>query len=99
VRVQAFATMQNREISTSLAADALKSMIKGSDKEVTIEKVQKDVARYYNITIEDLKGRRRVKAIVIPRQIAMYLARELTDASFPKIGSEFGGKDHTTVLH
>ncbi|SHE88996.1 chromosomal replication initiator protein [Atopostipes suicloacalis DSM 15692] len=99
VRVQAFATMQNREISTSLAADALKSMIKGSDKEVTIEKIQKDVARYYNITIEDLKGRRRVKAIVTPRQIAMYLARELTDASFPKIGSEFGGKDHTTVLH
>ena len=99
VRVQAFATMQNREISTSLAADALKSMIKGSDKEVTIDKIQQDVARYYHITVEDLKGKRRVKAIVTPRQIAMYLARELTDASFPKIGSEFGGKDHTTVLH
>lgn len=99
VRVQAFATMQNREITTSLAADALKSMIKGLDKEVTIGKIQQDVARYYHITVEDLKGRRRVKAIVTPRQIAMYLARELTDASFPKIGSEFGGKDHTTVLH
>lgn len=99
VRVQAFATMQNREITTSLAADALKSMIKGLDKEVTIGKIQQDVARYYHITVEDLKGKRRVKAIVTPRQIAMYLARELTDASFPKIGSEFGGKDHTTVLH
>lgn len=99
VRVQAFATMQNREITTSLAADALKSMIKGLDKEVTISKIQQDVARYYHITVEDLKGKRRVKAIVTPRQIAMYLARELTDASFPKIGSEFGGKDHTTVLH
>lgn len=99
VRVQAFATMQNREITTSLAADALKSMIKGLDKEVTIGKIQQDVARYYHITVDDLKGRRRVKAIVTPRQIAMYLARELTDASFPKIGSEFGGKDHTTVLH
>jgi len=99
VRVQAFSTMQNREITTSLAADALKSMIKGSDKEITIDKIQKDVARYYHITVDDLKGKRRVKAIVTPRQIAMYLAREMTDASFPKIGAEFGGKDHTTVLH
>ncbi len=99
VRVQAFATMQNREITTSLAADALKSMVKSADKEVTIAKIQQDVARFYNITVEDLKGRRRVKSIVTPRQIAMYLAREMTDASFPKIGSEFGGKDHTTVLH
>ena len=99
VRVQAFSTMQNREISTSLAADALKSMIKDSDKEVTIDKIQKDVASYYHVTVDDLKGKRRVKAIVIPRQIAMYLARELTGASLPKIGAEFGGKDHTTVLH
>ena len=99
VRVQAYATMQNKEITTSLAADALKSMIKGSDKELTIEKIQEDVAKYYKISVADLKGRRRVKAIVIPRQIAMYLARELTEASFPKLGAEFGGKDHTTVLH
>jgi len=99
VRVQAYATMQNKEITTSLAADALKSMIKGADKELTIEKIQQDVARYYQISVEDIKGRRRVKAIVTPRQIAMYLSRELTDESFPKIGDEFGGKDHTTVLH
>lgn len=99
VRVQAFATMNNQEITTSLAADALKSMIKQSDKEVTISKIQEEVARFYQITVDDLKGRRRVKTIVIPRQIAMYLARELTEASFPKIGDEFGGKDHTTVLH
>lgn len=99
VRVQAFATMQNREITTSLAADALKSMIKTMDKDVTIRGVQDEVAKYYHITVDDLKGKRRVKAIVTPRQIAMYLARELTQASFPKIGDEFGGKDHTTVLH
>ena len=99
VRVQAYATMQNLEITTSLAADALKSMIKDSDKELSIEQIQEDVADYYQITVDDLKGKRRVKTIVIPRQIAMYLARELTDASFPKIGAEFGGKDHTTVLH
>src|SRR5690625_3550068 len=74
-------------------------MIKGLDKEVTIGKIQQDVARYYHVTVDDLKGKRRVKAIVTPRQIAMYLARERTGASLPKIGAEFGGKDHTTVLH
>lgn len=99
VRVQAYATMQNKEITTSLAADALKSMIKGSDKEVSISKIQEVVARYYHITVDDIKGKRRVKEIVTPRQIAMYLSREMTEASFPKIGAEFGGKDHTTVLH
>jgi chromosomal replication initiator protein len=99
VRVQAYATMQNLEITTSLAADALKSMIKDSDKELSISQIQEDVADYYQITVDDLKGKRRVKTIVMPRQIAMYLARELTDSSFPKIGAEFGGKDHTTVLH
>ncbi len=99
VRVQAYATMQNKEFTTSLAADALKSMVKGSNKEVTISKIQEVVARYYHITVEDIKGKRRVKDIVNPRQVAMYLSREMTEASFPKIGSEFGGKDHTTVLH
>src|SRR5699024_3766528 len=97
VRVQAFATMQNREITTSLAADAQKSMIKGLDKEVTIGKIQQDVERYHHITVEDSKGKRRVKAIVTPLQIAKYLERKLTDASYPKIGSEFGEIDHTTV--
>lgn len=99
VRVQAYATIQNKEITTSLAADALKSMVKSANKELSISKIQENVAKFYNITVKDLKGRRRVKAIVTPRQIAMYLARELTETSFPKIGEEFGGKDHTTVLH
>lgn len=99
VRVQAFSTMNNEEVTTSLAADALKSMIKESNKEITISKIQKEVANYYKITVEEMKGRRRVQSIVLPRQIAMYLARELTDASFPKIGNDFGGKDHTTVIH
>jgi chromosomal replication initiator protein len=99
VRVQAYATMQNREITTSLAADALKSMIKNSNNEVSISDIQEEVAKYYHITVNDLKGKRRVKTIVVPRQIAMYLARELTEESFPKIGNEFGGKDHSTVMH
>lgn len=99
VRVQAYATIQNKEITTSLAADALKTMVKEANKEVSISKIQEYVAKFYNITVNELKGKRRVREIVMPRQIAMYLARELTETSFPKIGDEFGGKDHTTVLH
>lgn len=100
VRVQAFATMKNADISTSLAAEALKAL-KGLEPigQVSVLKIQEKVSNYYSISITDLKGKKRVKSIVVPRQIAMYLARELTDSSLPKIGAEFGGKDHTTVIH
>lgn len=100
VRVQAFATMNGSDISTSLAADALKS-IKGTQPktELTILSIQETVCSFYHISLKDLKGKKRVKTIVVPRQIAMYLSRELTDHSLPKIGAEFGGKDHTTVMH
>ncbi|ANJ68601.1 chromosomal replication initiator protein DnaA [Latilactobacillus curvatus] len=100
VRVQAYATMQNAEITTSLAADALKGLkLNGKSSQLSIAKIQSVVAKYYSLSITDLKGRKRVKEIVLPRQIAMYLAREMTDSSLPKIGQEFGGKDHTTVMH
>ncbi len=100
VRVQAYATMNGQEISTSLAADALKSL-KPNHKshELSILLIQEEVAKFYHIPLKDLKGKKRVKTIVVPRQIAMYLARELTESSLPKIGAEFGGKDHTTVIH
>jgi len=62
-------------------------------------RIQEEVAKYYHIPLKDLKGKKRVKSIVVPRQIAMFLSRELTDNSLPKIGAEFGGKDHTTVIH
>ncbi len=100
VRVQAFATMNGNDITTSLAADALKSLKPNNHNQKTsILSIQEEVCRYYHIQIKDLKGKKRVKSIVVPRQIAMYLARELTDNSLPKIGAEFGGKDHTTVIH
>lgn len=100
VRVQAYATLSNSEITTSLAADALKNLsLKDKSNEVSIAIVQDRVAKYFHVTVSDLKGKKRVKAIVMPRQIAMYLSRELTENSLPKIGSEFGGKDHTTVIH
>lgn len=100
VRVQAFATMNGDDISTSLAADALKTLKpNGKRSQLSILSIQEDVCNYYHIQLKDLKGKKRVKTIVLPRQIAMYLSRELTDNSLPKIGAEFGGKDHTTVIH
>ncbi|AQP53887.1 chromosomal replication initiation protein DnaA [Vagococcus penaei] len=100
VRVQAFATMNGNDITTSLAADALKTLKPASKKkELSILLIQEEVCSYYHLKLKDLKGKKRVKSIVVPRQIAMYLSRELTDNSLPKIGAEFGGKDHTTVIH
>lgn len=100
VRVQAFATMQNADITTSLAAEAIKALKSShTTAQVSILQIQEEVAKYYHIQVRDLKGKKRVKGIVVPRQIAMYLSRELTDNSLPKIGAEFGGKDHTTVIH
>ncbi|MBO0475418.1 chromosomal replication initiator protein DnaA [Enterococcus sp. DIV0840] len=100
VRVQAFATINGEDITTSLAADALKSLKSvGSQNHLSILQIQEEVAKYYHIQLKDLKGKKRVKSIVVPRQISMYLSREMTENSLPKIGAEFGGKDHTTVIH
>nr|WP_099974102.1 chromosomal replication initiator protein DnaA [Lactobacillus terrae] len=100
VRVQAFSTMKNEDISTSIAADALKVLKLNKEKQgASIAKIQTSVAKYFNITVNDMKGKKRVKTIVVPRQIAMYLSRELTGKSLPQIGREFGNKDHTTVMH
>ena len=100
VRVQAFATMNNADITSSLAAESLKALkSNGGVAQLSILQIQEEVAKYYHISLKDLKGKKRVKSIVVPRQIAMYLSRELTDNSLPKIGADFGGKDHTTVIH
>lgn len=71
----------------------------GSQNHLSILQIQEEVAKYYHIQLKDLKGKKRVKSIVVPRQISMYLSREMTENSLPKIGAEFGGKDHTTVIH
>ena len=92
VRVQAFATMNSADITTSIAADALKSLKGTSNSQLSISKIQDEVAKFYHIQLKDLKGKKRVKTIVVPRQIAMYLAREMTESSLPKIGAEFGGR-------
>lgn len=100
LRVQAYSAIENVEITTSMAADALKSM-KADDqnKQLSVSDIKNIVAHHFDVSIADLDGKKRVQNIVRPRQIAMYLCRELTDESFPKIGKEFGGKDHTTVLY
>ena len=100
IRIIAYSSLTNREVSVDLATEALKDIIsKKQGKHVTIDAIQDIVASYYNLRIEDLKSQRRTRSVAYPRQIAMYLSRKLTDMSLPKIGEEFGGRDHTTVIH
>ncbi|WP_432362787.1 chromosomal replication initiator protein DnaA [Sporosarcina sp. UB5] len=100
IRVVAYSSLVNMDITTDLAAEALKDIIPNSrPRTVTILDIQKTVGEHYNIRLEDFTAKKRTRAIAFPRQIAMYLSRELTDSSLPKIGSEFGGRDHSTVIH
>ncbi|UXR69604.1 MULTISPECIES: chromosomal replication initiator protein DnaA [unclassified Staphylococcus] len=99
-RVNAFSNLQGKPITTELTAEALKDIIQvAPTKKITIQDIQKVVGAYYGVRIEDFAAKKRTKSIAYPRQIAMYLSRELTDFSLPKIGEEFGGRDHTTVIH
>ncbi len=99
LRVRVAAQLHHAPITIELANETLKGMEAADEAVISIDLIQKKVAAYYNIRRSDIVGKKRVKQIVFPRQIAMYLARELTESSLPKIGKEFGGKDHTTVLH
>jgi len=83
-----------------LASEALKDIISSRNaKQITIDFIQDVVSSYYGLKIDDFKSSRRTRNVAFPRQIAMYLCRKLTDTSLPKIGEEFGGRDHTTVIH
>ncbi|KHF40055.1 chromosomal replication initiator protein DnaA [Halalkalibacter okhensis] len=100
IRVVAYSSLINQDMNADLAAEALKDIIPNSKPKVlTITDIQKLVGEHYHVKLEDFKAKKRTKSVAFPRQIAMYLSRELTDASLPKIGSEFGGRDHTTVIH
>ena len=100
IRVIAYSSLTNQEISIALADEVLKDIISAQQaKRVTIPLIQQLVADFFQLTIDDFKSKRRTQNIAFPRQIAMYLSRALTDASLPKIGEEFGGRDHTTVIH
>ena len=100
IRVVAYSSLINQDISVHLAAEALKDIIPSSrNRVITIQDIQQRVGEYYGMKTEDFKARKRTKNVAFPRQIAMYLSRELTDHSLPKIGEAFGGRDHTTVIH
>ncbi len=99
VRISAFASLANAEITIDLARDVLKDFIRDSFREITVERILKVVGQHYHVSVADLKGKRRTKAIALPRQVAMFLARELTDRSYPEIGQKMGGRDHSTVMY
>ena len=99
-RIVAYATLTNQTISVELAETALKDIFsENTSVQITASLIQEIVANYYNIRVEDIQGSKKPKNIAFPRQIAMYLCRKLLDLSLPKIGEEFGGRDHTTVIY
>ncbi|SIR49538.1 chromosomal replication initiator protein DnaA [Halanaerobium kushneri] len=102
VKVIAYSSLVDREIDVDLAREALKDLVnkkKNESIEVNIERIKKIITDDYNLKMEDMESKKRTQNIAFPRQIAMYLSRELTDFSLPHIGDEFGGRDHTTVIH
>jgi chromosomal replication initiator protein len=98
-RLGAFASLTRSIITTDLAKEVLRNTLRGAQREITVESIQKTICDYYNIKIVDLKAKRRTKNIALPRQVAMYLCRKYTETSFPGIGDKFGGRDHSTVIH
>ncbi|MCT4662545.1 MAG: chromosomal replication initiator protein DnaA [Tissierellales bacterium] len=98
-RVIAYSTLTNRDINIDLANEALKDIISNAPKQINVALIKDIVGKQYNVKKEDFDSKKRTRNIAYPRQIAMYLTRELTDLSLPKIGEEFGGRDHTTVIH
>lgn len=100
IRVVAYSSLTNKGITLDLAEEALKDIIStNKPREITVDLIKEEVGKEFNVKIEDFNSKKRTRAIAFPRQIAMYLTRELTDLSLPKIGDEFGGRDHTTVIH
>lgn len=99
IRLGAFSSLTGNEITLKMTREVLKDIIVDKTRDVTIEIIQKQVADYFKMKVSELKSDKRLKAIVVPRQIAIYLCRELTKASYPEIGEKFGGKDHSTIIH
>ncbi len=98
-RVLAYSNLIGRPITLETTQEVLKDLLRANDRRVTIEDIQKRVAEHYNIRLADMYSARRARAVARPRQVAMYLAKQLTSRSLPEIGRKFGGRDHTTVMH
>lgn len=99
IRVAAYALLEEKPISLEMSKLILKDMVRESIKIISVEMIQKTVSQFFGVTLTDLQAKKRNKNIVLARQVAMYLSRNLAQMSYPEIGSAFGGKDHTTVLH
>ena len=99
VRLGAYSSLTGQAITLEMAKNVLRDLIGEKRKIITMDDIQEVVAARFHVKVSDMKSRRRSKTLVHPRQIAMYLCRELTDSSFPEIGRHFGGKDHTTIIH
>lgn len=99
IRVVAYATLTGQLLSLKVAQDVLRDSLREEEQKITIDKIQRVVADYFQLKVSDLRSKRRTKSVTWPRQIAMYLVRSLTSHSLPEIGDYFGGRDHTTVLH
>ena len=98
-KILAYSRFNQKEISIQLARDALRDLLSIQNRQISVENIQKTVADFYKIKVADMYSKKRPVSIARPRQIAMYLAKELTQKSLPEIGELFGGRDHTTVLH
>ncbi|MBK0326169.1 chromosomal replication initiator protein DnaA [Rhodobacteraceae bacterium F11138] len=98
-RLFAFASLVGREIDMELTQDCLADVLRASERKITIEEIQRKVSEYYNIRLSDIIGPKRLRSFARPRQVAMYLSKQLTSRSLPEIGRRFGGRDHTTVMH
>jgi chromosomal replication initiator protein len=98
-RVVAHSELVGREITLETCQEVLHDILRANDRRVTIEEIQKRVSEHFNIRIADMHSARRARAVARPRQVAMYLAKQLTSRSLPEIGRKFGGRDHTTVMH
>ena len=98
-RILAYSSLVGRPITLETAQEVLRDLLRANDRRVTIEEIQKRVAEHFNIRMADMHSARRARAVARPRQVAMYLAKQLTSRSLPEIGRKFGGRDHTTVMH
>jgi chromosomal replication initiator protein len=98
-RVAAHTQLVGRELTLETTQDVLHDLLRANDRRVTIEEIQKRVAEHFNIRVSDMHSARRARSVARPRQVAMYLAKQLTSRSLPEIGRKFGGRDHTTVMH
>jgi chromosomal replication initiator protein len=99
IRLLAYASLTGREVTMALAQEVLRDVLRHEERVVTIDMIQKFVADYYQLKPIELKSRNNSKSVAVPRQIAMYLCKQLTNASLPEIGKSFGGKHHSTVIH